>query len=285
MTDTNLQTAQPIELSVSNDHPRAASLQIARHFGKRHADVLRSIEDLKANLPPEWHERNFAFMSTTVEIGNGAARQDPACLMTRDGFCLLVMGFTGKKALAWKIKYIEAFNELEAGLRQKTFEKYLPLAAPRRDEDERAASGQALIDGLLGYWANQDRLPYKTAAKWLCAHLGISGLDDFTEAHFSPAWDFLISAACFLEREEQPITPEQKKNIERLLSACAWFKHSRDLEPGKMLRGLCGASLDNVPAIDPAKATGLAWGLFQYARGYSRGYARGQETIIQDLVR
>ena len=36
--------------------------------------------------------------------------------MNRDGFALLTMGFTGKQALQWKIKYINAFNEMEAKL-------------------------------------------------------------------------------------------------------------------------------------------------------------------------
>lgn len=39
--------------------------------------------------------------------------------LTRDGFCLLVMGFTGQKALEWKLKYIEAFNQMEQQLRNK----------------------------------------------------------------------------------------------------------------------------------------------------------------------
>ena len=43
--------------------------------------------------------------------------EDPAFLMTRDGFALLAMGFTGKRALHWKLKYIEAFNAMENELR------------------------------------------------------------------------------------------------------------------------------------------------------------------------
>ena len=56
-------------------------------------------------------------MSITVEIGNGATRQSPAYEITRDGFALLCMGFTGKKALAFKLTYIDAFNKMEAELR------------------------------------------------------------------------------------------------------------------------------------------------------------------------
>lgn len=128
-------------------------------------------------------------------------------------------------------------------------------------------------------------MPYTTAVKWLCAHLDIRSLDDFTANHFSQAWEYINHAACFLGREDQPIAPEQVENVERLLTACAKFKHSHDLVVDEMLRGLCGASLDNVPATDLGKLNGLAWGLFQYARGYTVGYAGGQEVIIRDMVR
>lgn len=40
-------------------------------------------------------------------------------IMNRDGFSLLAMGFTGKKALEWKLKYINAFNEMERQLRER----------------------------------------------------------------------------------------------------------------------------------------------------------------------
>ena len=41
--------------------------------------------------------------------------------MDRDGFSLLVMGFTGKKALEWKLKYIDAFNQMEETLKSGDF--------------------------------------------------------------------------------------------------------------------------------------------------------------------
>jgi len=59
-----------------------------------------------------------------VDTGNGATRESPAYNLTRDGFTLLAMGFTGKKALAFKLAYIDAFNRMEAGLR--------PPQIPRR---------------------------------------------------------------------------------------------------------------------------------------------------------
>ena len=98
-----------IILSTQNGEPVASSRQIAESFGKEHKSVLRSVEDLVA--------QNCAaksmFYETTFE---NRGKQYPMYLMNRDGFTLLAMGFTGKAALEWKLKYIQAFNEMEKKL-------------------------------------------------------------------------------------------------------------------------------------------------------------------------
>lgn len=94
---------------------KTTSLHIAEKFGKRHDDVLKRIANL--DVPENYHLRNFAEMVREVEIGSGATRQSKYYELTRDGFALLVMGFTGKRAMAWKIKFLEAFNQMESQLR------------------------------------------------------------------------------------------------------------------------------------------------------------------------
>lgn len=89
-----------------------SSRQIAEHFEKRHADVLAGIE----NITTENSVVTPMFCETTYTAGTGKAYKE--YLMNRDGFSLLVMGFTGKKALEWKIKYIQAFNAMEEELRK-----------------------------------------------------------------------------------------------------------------------------------------------------------------------
>ena len=89
-----------------------SSRQVAEHFEKRHADVLASLEHLKTENSAL---RNM-FCEHTYKV-NGNNKTYPEYLMNRDGFSLLVMGFTGKKALEWKIKYIQAFNAMEEALR------------------------------------------------------------------------------------------------------------------------------------------------------------------------
>jgi Rha family phage regulatory protein len=102
-------------LTVVKVHATTTSLDIARHFDKRHDHVLRSIRDLLTQLPAECAP-NFGETSIDVPGPNGGARSEPAFLITRDGFTLLAMGFKGKRALAFKLAYLDAFNAMEKQL-------------------------------------------------------------------------------------------------------------------------------------------------------------------------
>nr|DAF72613.1 MAG TPA: regulatory protein [Caudoviricetes sp.] len=99
-----------IILSTQNGEPVASSRQIAESFGKEHKDTLESIRQI---LAAENSATKSMFYETTFE---NRGKQYPMYLMNRDGFTLLAMGFTGKAALEWKLKYIAAFNEMERKL-------------------------------------------------------------------------------------------------------------------------------------------------------------------------
>ena len=88
------------------------SLQIAKTFEKNHRDVLRGIDLLKKDV------RNFAQMFSESSMPDSYGRPRRIYYLNRDGFSLLAMGFTGAKALQFKLAYIEAFNEMEDSLRQ-----------------------------------------------------------------------------------------------------------------------------------------------------------------------
>lgn len=87
------------------------SRQVAEDFEKRHADVLEKIEELIKT------EKSVMTMFIESSYKAGTGKEYKEYLITRDGFSLLVMGFTGAKALTWKLKYIEAFNKMETALR------------------------------------------------------------------------------------------------------------------------------------------------------------------------
>ncbi len=102
-----------IILSTRNREPVVSSRQIAENFDKNHRDVLRAVDNLKEDV------RNFAQMFFETTAPDSYGREQRAYLMNRDGFTLLAMGFTGKAALEWKLKYIAAFNEMEKKLAEQ----------------------------------------------------------------------------------------------------------------------------------------------------------------------
>lgn len=87
------------------------SLQVAEGFEKEHRNVTRDIENLKKDV------LNFEQMFFESEEPDSYGRPRKIYLMNKDGFALLAMGFTGNKALQFKLKYIEAFNQMEKAVK------------------------------------------------------------------------------------------------------------------------------------------------------------------------
>ena len=98
-----------IILSTQNGEPVVSSREVAKRFGKEHKHVLAAIRQI---LVAENSATKF-FHETAFEY---RGQRFPEYLMNRDGFALLAMGFTGKEAVTWKLKYIEAFNQMEKQL-------------------------------------------------------------------------------------------------------------------------------------------------------------------------
>lgn len=96
----------------ANDQAVTSSLLIAEKFEKSHDNVLKAIRKMvdegivKNNETPMFEE--------TTYINEQNKQAYPMFLMNRDGFTLLAMGFTGKKAMQFKLEYIKAFNKMEA---------------------------------------------------------------------------------------------------------------------------------------------------------------------------
>ncbi len=114
---SQIQSAPTGLVSLIDGRAVTVSTQVAEALGKEHRDVLRQIRNLTADLPQQ-HLRNFAQASIEVRQPNGGVATYPAYHLTRDGFTLLAMGFTGKRALQFKLAYIDAFNQMEAQLRE-----------------------------------------------------------------------------------------------------------------------------------------------------------------------
>ncbi|WP_244589494.1 Rha family transcriptional regulator [Escherichia coli] len=93
-------------VQAKNGEVVTTSRKIAKYFGKRHGDVLRKIEQVKADCSREFSQRNFASADYIDEQG----KVRPMYSLTKDGWIMVVMGFTGKAAAAIKESYIAAFD-------------------------------------------------------------------------------------------------------------------------------------------------------------------------------
>lgn len=96
----------------NHDTARVDSLFVAELFEKNHKEVLRDIRkitDPLSGLSEEFRQRNFAPSS----YRNQQNKKQPCYYLTRDGFTMLVMGYTGQKAMQFKELYIKRFNEME----------------------------------------------------------------------------------------------------------------------------------------------------------------------------
>lgn len=124
------------ELVIMHDRQAVTtSLRVAEVFGKEHRNVLATIGGLLKNQ----HTQHMFTKSTYVNEQNGQSY--PMYYMNRDGFTLLAMGFTGKKALQFKIQYIKAFNSMETQIKTGyvipgSYAEALKLAAKQAEQIE-----------------------------------------------------------------------------------------------------------------------------------------------------
>lgn len=95
------------------------SLDVAETFGKLHKDVLESIRSLKDDLSIA--EFSALFYESEYRASNG--KINPMYYMNRDGFTLLAMGYTGQKAVKFKLAYINQFNQMEELLKGRLIER------------------------------------------------------------------------------------------------------------------------------------------------------------------
>lgn len=126
---------QEVNFEVVDGEVFTTSLDIAAVFEKRHADIISKIAELPAD---DFNERNFSLVKYQDQKGEFR----PMYKIARDGFSLLVMGFTGEKAYKWKIEFINAFNKMEAiikngGIANDKFTQVLTALSEKSSEADR----------------------------------------------------------------------------------------------------------------------------------------------------
>jgi Rha family phage regulatory protein len=128
-------------LSIINNQVTTTSRDVARYFERDHRSVLKAIQNI--DCPDEFGQRNFALSNYLTQQG----KEQPMYRITRDGFTILAMGFTGPKAMKFKLAYIEAFNAMEAELIRQQQEKRL---LPAVTDTELLKCVLSLQNGLVG---------------------------------------------------------------------------------------------------------------------------------------
>lgn len=115
MNKINQTIARKPIIELVNRQAVTSSFEVARYFGKRHDHVIRDIDNLISKVP-DFAKPNFGVCYRINELQNGKPQK--YYNMTKDGFTLLAMGFSGEKALKFKISYINAFKEKERQIAQ-----------------------------------------------------------------------------------------------------------------------------------------------------------------------
>ena len=173
-------------VSLHAGRPATTSLEVANFFGKRHDNICRDIRGLIESTPENFRALNFEETFRTIPGPNNSERQETYFILYRDGFMLLVMGYTGKKALAMKLAYIEAFNRMEEELaRQKE-------AARNITQDivdfpgsisitPSSVADRKPLRALVGSWAKLSNAPFDACWNQLKAAFQLTSIRDLPQ--------------------------------------------------------------------------------------------------------
>ena len=156
-------------VSLANGRVTTSSLIVAQHFHKLHKDVLRSINNLECS--EDFTQRNFA----PSEYKDNSGKSNRCYIITKDGFMFLVMGFTGKEAALWKERFINAFNEMEAKLQEKSTPHTL------------APAQQQAIQSAVAARCGRDSRSYQSVYTALKARFQVARYDQIPAVQFDEA--------------------------------------------------------------------------------------------------
>lgn len=164
---------------LKNDEAVCDSLQVAEKFGKQHSKVIRAIENLLEGIAKNGETPQMFWKSFYIEEQNG--QRYPKYIMNRDGFSLLVMGFTGMKALEWKLQYIKAFNQMESFIKEKSTQAWVETRkAGKLTRKAETDTIKKLVDYAKIQGSEHSEKLYMTYSKLANKMAGISKRDEAT---------------------------------------------------------------------------------------------------------
>ncbi len=203
-------TAQIPQIKMANGKMTTTSRNIAQVFGKNHKHVIRDIESL--DIPQDFAESNFGLCSYKGKNGQSYKMHE----VTRDGFTLLAMGFTGSKAMQFKLGYIEAFNSMETEL----LKKYEQPAIPSTISPEQ----QRIIQEAVAELAH-DNKAYAKYYGALKTHFRVGTYKDILESQLDEALQVLQGVVIVQRAIAAPVIApvvapiDDQPNLAELLTA------------------------------------------------------------------
>jgi Rha family phage regulatory protein len=216
------------------------SRQISEDFRKRNSHVVEAIENKIKSLTAENSEVEISklFIPTTYNHNGNEYKE---YLLTRDGFTFIVMGFTGAKADAWKLKYIEAFNKMEKAIKEQQLPKLSKELQAILMLDEKAVEMDSRISNL------EERMTIETGSqKILCDLVNkkvmavLGGKDapayqELSKKAFRQCWNDFKKILDVASYKDTPI-----KDFDMAKKVIIDWKPNRELE--LMIRG-CNAQI------------------------------------------
>ena len=136
------------QIEVVDRRAVTSSVAMAEFFHKQHKDVLKAIRDVVENCPADFNGPNFR----PVDYLDAKGERRPCYHLTRDAFSLVAMGFTGKRAMQWKVAYIKAFNAMEKALRKTRQAMEIPCPEETPYVFQGVPVRARMIDGQ--YWVS-----------------------------------------------------------------------------------------------------------------------------------
>ncbi|WP_304675759.1 Rha family transcriptional regulator [Neisseria polysaccharea] len=159
-------------VQIQNSQIVTTSEFVAQAFDKQHKHVLEKIEQISKEIKASFFEPNFRLKAKQVKTGFGY-RETKSYELTKDGFMLLVMGFTGKQAMAIKIAYIEAFNAMSEAILDLNNTVSDGIKPPKTTADDRTGLRQA-VAALVG----RKGIDYSSAYSMIHQRFNVEAIED-----------------------------------------------------------------------------------------------------------
>ncbi len=183
MSNLTILNNKPV-VNLINNQVSTTSLNVSQVFNKRHDHIIRNIKQIISDTPKEFTAPNFG----VSEYKDSTGRNLPMYILTRDAFTLLAMGFTGKKAMQFKLAYIEAFNKMEAELKRQQEEKALPQTSALS-----TAADRKEIFSLVGKWAKQKGLFHKDCWKAIHKEFALHSISELPKDKIQDVCNFIAA--------------------------------------------------------------------------------------------